>query len=99
MAFKTLMQHLRDIDGKEQTVIMVQPENEIGMLPSARDHSPLANKKYNTKVPEEFINYLSKNKKVLVPEFHKVWSKNGFKTNGTWEEIPPERKSIRFPCL
>ncbi|MDL5513501.1 DUF5597 domain-containing protein [Arenibacter sp. M-2] len=87
LAFKTLMQHLRDIDGKEQTVIMVQPENEIGMLPSARDHSPLANKKYNTKVPEEFINYLSKNKKVLVPEFHKVWSKNGFRTKGAWEEV------------
>lgn len=87
LAFKTLMQHLRDIDGKEQTVIMVQPENEIGMLPSARDHSSLANKKYKSKVPEEFIDYLSKNKKILVPEFHEVWSKNGCKTNGTWEEI------------
>tara|TARA_R110000764_G_scaffold148111_3_gene236001 strand:+ start:7726 stop:9387 length:1662 start_codon:yes stop_codon:yes gene_type:complete len=87
LAFKTLMQHLRDVDGKEQTVIMVQPENEIGMLPSARDYSLMANKKYNSKVPVEFINYITENKKILVPEFYEVWSRNGFRTNGTWEEI------------
>ena len=81
------MQHLRDVDGKEQTVIMVQPENEIGMLPSARDYSLMANKKYNSKVPVEFINYITENKKILVSEFYEVWSRNGFRTNGTWEEI------------
>jgi hypothetical protein len=43
-AFCQLMQHLADIDSKESTVIMIQVENEIGMLESARDHSPLAEK-------------------------------------------------------
>jgi hypothetical protein len=38
-------------------------------------------------VPAELINYLRKNKNDLVPEFLKAWEKNGFATNGTWEEI------------
>ncbi|MBX2842343.1 MAG: DUF5597 domain-containing protein [Flammeovirgaceae bacterium] len=86
-AFKALMKHLKEFDIKEQTVIMVQPENEIGMLPSARDYHPLANKKFGDSVPSELIKYLKENKKKLVPEFYAVWEKNGFKTDGTWEEI------------
>lgn len=86
-AFKALMQHLKEIDGQSQTVIMVQPENEIGMLPSARDYHPLANEKYRKPVPSEFIKYLTKNKNKLNPEFSEIWEKNGFKINGTWEEI------------
>ncbi|MCQ8186115.1 beta-galactosidase [Parvularcula maris] len=39
-AFRMLMDHLRRIDGQEKTVIMVQVENEVGLLPNARDHSP-----------------------------------------------------------
>ena len=38
-AFAALMKHLRHFDAVQQTVIMVQVENEIGMLPTARDHS------------------------------------------------------------
>ena len=38
-------------------------------------------------VPEELINYLTVHKEILFPELYKVWSINGFKTRGTWEEI------------
>tara|TARA_R110000868_G_scaffold137115_2_gene350560 strand:- start:18510 stop:20135 length:1626 start_codon:yes stop_codon:yes gene_type:complete len=86
-AFRALLQHLKEIDSRDRTVIMVQPENEIGMLPSARDHHSLANSAFNKPVPKELIAYLTKNKKSLVPEFYEVWEKNGFKINGTWEEI------------
>lgn len=86
-AFVALMKHIKEIDQLEQTVIMVQPENEIGMLPSARDYHELANKKFNEKVPVELLNYLIENKNSLVPEFYQVWEKNGFKMEGTWEEI------------
>lgn len=37
-AFAALMRHLRETDG-QRTVIMVQVENEVGMIPDARDHS------------------------------------------------------------
>jgi len=86
-AFKALMKHIKSIDKEQQTVIMVQPENEIGMLPSARDYHPLANKLFKEQVPTELIDYLQKNKENLVPEFLSVWRKNGYKTYGSWEEI------------
>ncbi len=86
-AFQALMKHLKEFDGQEQTVIMIQPENEIGMLPSARDYHPLANKRFQEEAPQAFIRYLSAHKESLVPEFHAVWKNNGFKTSGTWEEI------------
>ncbi len=44
-AFVALMTHLKAVD-PQHTVIMVQVENEIGMLPEARDHSPLAEKAF-----------------------------------------------------
>ena len=45
-AFSALMQHIREKDPQREVVIMMQIENEIGMLESARDHSPLAEKVY-----------------------------------------------------
>ena len=65
-AFTALMQHIRDVDA-DGTVIMVQIENEIGMLEDARDHSPLADAIYKKGVPAELVNYLKKNKKQLHP--------------------------------
>ena len=45
-AFSALMRHIRERDPQREVVIMMQIENEIGMLESARDHSPLAEKVY-----------------------------------------------------
>lgn len=86
-AFQALVKHVKEIDAKENTVIMIQPENEIGMLPTARDYHPLSSKKFRENVPQEFMQYLKKNKGNLVPEFAEVWERNGFKESGTWEEI------------
>ena len=46
-ALSALMQHIREKDPQREVVIMMQIENEIGMLELARDHSPLAEKAYN----------------------------------------------------
>ena len=45
-AFSALMRHIREKDPQREVVIMMQIENEIGMLESARDHSSLAEKAY-----------------------------------------------------
>ena len=50
-AFSALMQHIAEKDPQREVVIMMQIENEIGMLESARDHSPLAEKAYKQPVP------------------------------------------------
>ena len=50
-ALQALMNHIKEIDGKNHTIIMIQVENEIGMLPTARDYHPLANKEFQENVP------------------------------------------------
>jgi beta-galactosidase GanA len=85
-AFAALMQHIRQVD-KKHTVIMVQVENEIGMIPEARDHSAAANQAFAQPVPKELMDYLQAHKETLIPEFREVWAKTGFKTSGTWEEV------------
>jgi hypothetical protein len=86
-AFAALMKHISATDRSENTVIMVQVENEIGMLEDARDHSPLANKEYNAPVPKELMAFLKKNVAALHPEMMKKWKENGMKTTGTWKEV------------
>ena len=86
-AFAALMKHIAKIDSVENTVVMIQVENEIGMLTEAREYTSAANQAFNQKVPGELMNYLKKNKHELVPEFLTLWQKNGFLTTGTWEEI------------
>ncbi len=86
-AYEKLLTFLRDFDKTEQTVIMIQVENEIGMLPSARDYHPLANAAFKKDVPSFLMNYLQKNQATLAPEIVTAWNKNGLKTKGSWEEI------------
>ena len=50
-AFAALMAHLAEVDSRGSTVLMVQVENEIGMLPIARDRSALADKLFAGPVP------------------------------------------------
>ena len=59
-AFAALMKHIRAIDENDRTVILVQVENEAGILGSARDHSPESNKLFAGPVPEEFATALKK---------------------------------------
>ncbi|MFL6335546.1 MAG: DUF5597 domain-containing protein [Pyrinomonadaceae bacterium] len=86
-AFAAFMRHLREVDARDQTVIMVQVENEIGMIPDSRDRSPVAEKLFNGPVPAELISYLEKNKETLTPELRAAWGAAGWKTRGTWEEV------------
>ena len=57
-AFSALMQHIKEKDPQREVVIMMQIENEIGMLESARDHSPLAEKAYRQPVPQTLLKAL-----------------------------------------
>ena len=86
-AFSNLMKHILSVDEKEKTVVLVQVENEIGMIPDARDYCKSANESFNSDVPEEFINYLNMNKDRINPFLYNLWKKNGFKTKGNWEGI------------
>lgn len=54
-AFAALMRHLREFDGTAHTVILVQVENEVGMIPCARDHGPEAERAYAQPVPSALL--------------------------------------------
>jgi beta-galactosidase GanA len=86
-AFAAFMRHLREVDGRDHTVIMVQVENEIGMIPDSRDRSPVAEKLFNGPVPAELISYLTQHKETLTPELRAAWGASGWKTRGSWEEV------------
>lgn len=83
-AFAALLKHIRETD-VAKTVIMVQVENEIGMLPTSREFSKIADGYFNSKVPAELMSYLQKNKIKLVPELKARWEQEGFRTNDTWK--------------
>ncbi len=83
-AFAALLKHIRETD-VAKTVIMVQVENEIGMLPTSREFSKIADGYFNSKVPAELMRHLQKNKTQLVPEFKARWEQGGFRTNDTWK--------------
>ena len=85
-AFRRLMQHIREVD-PQHTVIMMQVENEAGLLGDSRDRSPLAETAWSKPVPAELIAYLVKNKSKLLPEMQEVWGAGGYKTSGTWPEV------------
>jgi hypothetical protein len=86
-AFSTLMRHIREVDGQAHTVIMIQVENELGMIPDSRDRSAEANQAFRQQVPKELMDYLQQHRATLIPEFLMVWKKAGFKTSGTWEQV------------
>lgn len=85
-AFKAWLSHLADVD-KEGTVLMVQIENEIGMLEDARDYSAAAQREYDKGVPSQLIAFLEKNKKSIHPQLLERWRDNGMKRAGSWREV------------
>jgi beta-galactosidase GanA len=86
-AFAALLQHLKTVDAKEETVVMVQVENEVGMLPSARDHGEPAEAAFRQPVPAQLVTYLVRNRERLEPELRTLWEGNGAKRSGSWNDL------------
>jgi len=86
-AFAALLRHIRTIDDARNTVVMVQVENEIGMLPVAREYGPLAEAAFRQPVPRELVDYLVAHRASLVPEMQQMWVERGARTQGSWTEL------------
>ncbi len=59
-AFSALMKHLRERDSTEHTVLMMQVENESGSLGAVRDFSPMAQKQFDSTVPQGLVAAMGK---------------------------------------
>ena len=86
-AFAALMRRVREVDSEARTVIMVQVQNEVGVLGDSRDRSAAANEAFGKPVPKELTSYLQQHRDALLPELRRVWEAVGAKTAGTWEEV------------
>lgn len=81
-AFRELMRHLKQTDAQQQTVLMVQVENEVGIFGSTRDRSAEADHLFNSPVPAELISDLKQHRERLSPELLKAWRG----VAGTWSQ-------------
>jgi hypothetical protein len=86
-AFAALMRHLREVDGEAHTVLMMQVENEVGVLGDSRDRSPAAKQASDGQVPRQLLGYLEQHRDTLLPEFRRVWESAGAKNSGKWTEV------------
>ncbi|KAH6717983.1 glycoside hydrolase superfamily [Leptodontidium sp. 2 PMI_412] len=88
-AFTNLMRHVKKVDEAHSTVVMVQVENEIGLLGDSRDGSSTADKLFAGPVPAALIEHLSSKWDTLHADLKanlQVFKGLG-KTSGTWEEV------------
>lgn len=85
-AFVALMKHLKEIDAANRTVLMIQVENEVGMIPEARDHGELANAAFLAPVPAALTDYLAKYRDGLAPQLKQAWESHGAKTGANWAD-------------
>ena len=81
------MHHLSQVDAHEHTVVMMQVENEVGVLGNTRDHSAAANSVFASQVPATLTQYLQTHRATLNADLRALWEANGAKTQGTWTEV------------
>jgi len=86
-AFSALMGHLRKVDEAERTVLMIQVENETGLLGSDRDYVPKATKLFESAVPSPLMTYLAQHRDALTAGLKAAWAAAGNRAAGTWPEV------------
>ncbi|OJJ42716.1 hypothetical protein ASPZODRAFT_76392 [Penicilliopsis zonata CBS 506.65] len=90
-AFTELMRHLREFDADHSTVIMVQVENEVGLLGDSRDGSEAAEARFAQPVPSDLIEFLAQDWEKLHPDlqvnlkYFRAQSPASY--GGTWTEV------------
>src|SRR5262249_31094200 len=85
-AFAALMRQIRERDGREQTVVMVQVENEVGMLEEAAERGPAARAAFAAPVPDPVLALLARGEGVA-PAIWGAWRSAGQRSRGTWAEV------------
>ena len=92
-AFRALLKYVAEKD-YDHTVIMVQPENEVGIFQDI-DYNQVALDLYEQEVPSVLMDYLIANKGALKEEVRSVWAISDYKTYGTWKEVFGDNPSSR----
>jgi Domain of unknown function (DUF5597)/Beta-galactosidase len=86
-AYVALMRHLAAVDAGARTVLMIQMENEVGVLGDSRDRSAAADAAFAQAVPKALTDYLARHEDRLNPDLRQLWAAAGSRTTGTWTEV------------
>ena len=96
-AFAALMRHLRTVDSEAHTVLMIQVENEVGVLTELRDRSAAANEAFERPVPTRLPGL---GKRFLAPAKRRMRSSWHGTTHATLVAWPRRAKpNTRCRCL
>ena len=82
-AFAALCRHLKEYD-TDHTVILIQVENETGILGSSRDHSDAADEKFAGKVPQKLIRFLESHQETLAADIREAMA---HQTGDSWKGV------------
>ncbi|KAI1774310.1 glycoside hydrolase [Hypoxylon cercidicola] len=91
-AFRKLMTHLKEFDGDYATVLMVQVENETGLLGDSRDGCAAANQQFTESVPKDLVHFLEDEWDSLHPDLKEILNPGRSADKpaypeGNWEEV------------
>lgn len=95
-AFAALMEHIRQVDEQEQTVVFVQVENEPGLQGAARERSDYADALFAGQAPEDFAGYMKSHAGTMREDIRAAVE--GGRASGTWEEVFGPAAEEIFQC-
>jgi len=83
-AFAAMIEHLRERDSAEHTVIAIQIENEPGIIGSDRDYGPEAEQAFQNTVPPPLVQAI-----MDAPDSAatRAWRANSARSAGAWPEL------------
>jgi len=84
-AFTMVMKHLKEVDEKEHTVVLMQVENEPGLQGAAREHSDYADELFAGQVPADFARYMKTHTETMSTDV-KAAVETGADC-GTWTDV------------
>ncbi len=84
-AYRRLLEEVELLDREFRTILMVQVENEVGMIPEPMDHSETSRKAFQGNVPTAMLELIQEN--ALPDGVQSFWQQSGSPLVGSWEKI------------
>jgi hypothetical protein len=86
-AFAAFLSHLAEADAGHRTVLMVQVENEVGVLGDSRDRGPEAEAEFARPVPRPFLEFLRAHRDHLRPQILTGLDRVDVPASASWPEL------------
>ncbi|HEY0944244.1 MAG TPA: DUF5597 domain-containing protein [Opitutaceae bacterium] len=85
-AYVKFLEHLAKVD-PQRTVLMIQLQNEVGVLGDSRDRSYAADDAFAAPVPARLMAHLAAHRPALSAGLARQWADAGGKPAGSWAEV------------